>query len=137
MNRWSLATVSAAAVVAAAAALPWVAIGPRRVSGFGLVTIARHFGYVRSSTGIAGTVWFCVPLVAGLAVAATLAGRTRTGALLGALVGAAGAVVAGFVIRASGGASLVGVRVTLAAALVVVACAPFGLRRTRTDQRDR
>ncbi len=135
MNRWSLATVSASTVVAAAAALPWVAIGPRRVSGFGLVTIARHFCYARSATGVAGTVWLCVPLVAGLAVAATLAGRTRTGVLLGAVVGAAGAVVAALVIRASGGASLIGVRVTLAAALVVVVCAPFGLRRAGHNQR--
>ena len=134
MNRWSLATVSASTVVAAAAALPWVAIGPRRVSGFGLVTIARHFGYARSATGIAGTGWFCVPLLAGLAVAATLAGRTRTGVLLGAVVGVAGAVVAGLVIRASGGGSLVGVRVTFAAAVVVIVCAPFGLRRTDNNQ---
>jgi hypothetical protein len=123
-------TVSGAALVAVGALLPWVAVGSRRLNGFDLVTIARHFGLARTAgTTTAGRVWLCVPLLAGIAVAASMLGRLRTAGVVGAVVGVLGLAASGFTARAAGARCHGGVWVTLAAAIVALAGAPFAIRR--------
>jgi hypothetical protein len=110
-----------AALVAVGAALPWVAVGRRNLSAFHLVTIARHFGYARSSgAGAAAALWLFVPLLAGLAVASALLGKRRVAAGLAGIVGVTGAAAAAFALRAADRHVLVGVWVTAAGAALAL-----------------
>jgi hypothetical protein len=130
MRRWSFVAALAAAAVAVGAALPWVALGPRNVTGFDLVTIARRYGLAAGTAGTVGRLWLCIPLLAGVTVALALLGQPRRAGIVGAVVALAGLTAAGLAARASSGRCLVGVWVTGLAAVVALFAVPLALRTT-------
>lgn len=90
-RRWAgLAVASAAAVVAAVAALPWHRSGAVARDGFELARTAENLGLVSDgSRRLLFTAIFLLPLLAGLVLLSTAAGW---GALSGLCTFAAGAV---------------------------------------------
>ena len=117
LARWAPAL--GAVGVAVGAALPWVASGRRRLSGYDLAGVARTFGLAdRGVVRWVVTAWLTVPLLAALAVALAVLDARRAALVPAALVAVAGLAVTIWVVKEAQGSAHLGTVVTFASAVL-------------------
>lgn len=143
MKRWSfgqlvrsgwLFGVSSAAVLGAAL-LPWAQTGARRRNSFELVQSAERLGFMDGrGPEAAANLWYGVPLLAALVIAALLLGSRRTAALLAIALGVVS--VAGFFVVNERLPTRYGAPLTaVAGATTLVLAATWLITRGRSQKR--